>query len=347
LYVKKCIRCGKEHEVEYGHRFQKRCPECEIKYPVRKKTPTNLTKTGYCTRCQLEMLVKVGSNNQVCEVCRTKEQEVEAQRILATPMQVSCLHCGESFYYYRKHLMDRTARCLCNKCRSDPHPFKKDPKYEKVIYLLESTDLTRREIKELLGLEDDFVREAAVEKFGCEWYAKRVSSFRNRAGLSTSDRMRKFFAELKKDSDKLEAFFKNRFPSPSKLEIGFRDSLSKLNMPFDSNSWMTIKVAGSYERREVDVKVPLNNTSRKFAVFIDGEAFHGPNAYFKSNSVDKERAITIAFSSLGYFAVRYSESEVKSGAAINHFLLKYREFEKNLPEYYYRNWMTEEEVVKF
>jgi len=346
IYDKKCIRCGNKHQVDFEHRFQKRCPECEEKYPVKVKIPTGIVKEGKCTRCNAEMIIKLCSNNQVCEECRNREKEENKKQILSTPLKVSCLRCGDEFFYYRKHISDRTSRILCEKCKSDPFYFKKDSKYDRVIYLLEETTLTRREIKALLGLEKDFVREAAIEKFGLEWYDKRVSFIRDQAGPAHSEALHLFFDNLKKDKDKLEEFFKNRFPVPSKLEIFFQENLSQSNISFEANKWTTIMVNGSYERREVDIKASIEGTKRKFAIFIDGEAFHGDQAYFKMTSVEKESEITKAFSSIGYLTIRYSETEVKTGWAITHFLDKYKEFGKNMPSYYCRNWMINEEIVR-
>jgi hypothetical protein len=345
-YVKKCIRCGIMHQVDFEHRFQKRCPECEIKYPNKIKKSTGLTKNGNCARCNAPMIIKVCSNNQICEDCRTKEKEEETRLLISMPLKRKCSRCGSEIIYYRKHKRDRTGRILCGQCKADSFPFKKDPKYEKVIFLLEKTTLTRREIKNLLGLEKDFVREAALEKYGLEWYSDRVSFIRDRAGPVHGATSRLFFAELKKDKNKLEEFFKNRFPTPSKLELDFQRSLAQLKIPFESNKWTTIKVNGLYERREVDIKVPLEESKRKFAIFIDGEAFHGDQAYFKMTPVDKEAEITRAFSSIGYLTIRYSESEIKMGTALNHFLNKYREFKEKPPSYYCRNWMINEEIIQ-
>jgi hypothetical protein len=346
IYVKKCIRCGNVHQVDFEHRFQKRCPECEIKYPNKIKKPTGLTKNGHCARCNAPMIIKVCSNNQVCGDCRTKEKEERIRLLISMPLKRKCSRCGLEIIYYRKHKRDRTARILCDQCKEDFFPFKKDPKYEKVIYLLEKTTVTRREIKKLLGLEKDFVREAAIEKYGLEWYSNRVSFIRDRAGPLSGASSRIFFAELKKNKSKLEEFFKNRFPVPSKLELDFQKSLTQQKISFESNKWTTIKVNGLYERREVDIKVPLKGSERKFVIFIDGEAFHGYQAYFKMTPVEKEAEITRAFSSIGYLTVRYSESEIKTGKALNHFLDKYKEFKESPPLYYYRNWMTSEEIVR-
>jgi hypothetical protein len=346
IYLKKCIRCEIEYQVDYEHRFQKRCPECEKKYPTKIKKHTNLLKNGFCTRCKSEMVIKIHSTTQICADCRKKEREEEIRQLIAIPLKVTCLHCKKEFFYYKKHVRDHTARILCDGCKKDPYPFKKDLKYEKVVYLLEKTDLTRREIKKLLGLEKDFIREAALEKFGLDWYNKRIEFIRDRAGPANGESKLLFYNELRKDKDKFEEFFKGRFSSPSLLEINFQEQLSRSKFTFESNKWMSIKINNLYERREVDLKVSLENTRRKFAIFIDGEAFHGSKAYFKSNSVEKECEITKAFSSLGYLSIRYSETEVENGTALNHFMTKYEEFKKTPPSYYYRNWMTMEEIVK-
>jgi hypothetical protein len=211
---------------------------------------------------------------------------------------------------------------------------------------LEETTLTRREIKELLNLEINYIREAAIEKFGKSWYEDRVAYIRDRAGPLHAEGIKKFFEELRKDKNKFNKWFDDRsFKSnPSSLECLFA---SRLNLKYLPGQWMTIIVDGEYERREIDIKITLGETKRKFAIFIDGEAFHGKNACscFNITPVEKEIEITKAFADLGYFSIRYSETEVKSGWANQHFESKYKEFLLKQPVYYRRNWMEEKEII--
>lgn len=323
IYQKKCIRCDKSYEVNYEKRLQKRCPECEIKYPPKIKIPTRKTKIGNCTKCGLEMIIKVCSNNQICSNCREEERKEKVKQILATPIKILCMSCKKEILYYRKHVRDRVCRVFCDLCNNDPYLFKKDQKYERVIELLKKTTLTRREIKKLLGLETDYVREAAIEKFGEEWYKKRVKVIRKRGLLQS------------------------QFQRPSGLEISFT---RELKIPFESNKWIVLKIDGEHFRSEIDVKIPIGD--RKFAILIDGESFHGPKKFYNKDKVSKnnedmDNVKAKALARMGYYTIRYSETEVNSGWANDHFLKIYSKFSLSFPFYYYRNWITGEEITNF
>jgi len=343
-YIKKCRRCGDTFEEDFEGKHRKQCPDCRIKYPPKKKKPQNEFKKYPCSRCGDLIKVKLNANNKICDQCRKKEKEIEVRENLLKPLKVNCLVCNETLDYYKKHIRDRVSRILCDECKNDPYRFKKHYKYYRVIHLLENTALTRREIKELLNLEMDYVREAAIEKFGKEWYEKRVSFIRKRAGPLHAKKLKEFFIELRKDKDKFNKWFEDRSLKcvPSELEKTFWRGLNEFK--YLPNQWITIKINEQYERREIDVKVTINETGRKFAVLIDGEAFHGYQAYFKKSTVEDDVNTAKVLADMGYYTIRYSETEVKSGWANRHFEEKYKEFMKSSPKYYYRNWITDEEI---
>lgn len=293
------MRCGDSFEEDFEGKHRKQCPACRIKYPLKKKKPQNKYKEFPCPRCGDIITVKLYANNKICDSCRKKEREEEIKNNLAKPLNVPCLFCGKFFEYYKKHIRDRASRKLCDDCKKDPYRFKKHYKYSKVIFLLEETSLTRREIKELLNLEMDYIREAAIEKFGKKWYEKRVRYIRKRAGPLHAKRLKEFFIELRKDRDKFNKWFEDRSLKciPSELEKAFWKGLRDLE--FTSNQWITIRINEQYERREIDVKIPINDSGRKFAVLIDGEAFHGYQAYFKKSTVEDDINTAKALADMG------------------------------------------------
>lgn len=317
IYKNKCIRCGDIFQVDFVNRFQKKCIECKVKYPTKIKKPTRKTKIGFCKRCGKEVKINAHSTNEVCVECRKKERDQEVEKNLNTPIKVSCLGCGSEILYYKKHLRDRVSRIYCENCKNDPYKFKKDTKYIRVMELLEQTDLTRRDIKTLIGLEWDFVREAAIERFGEKWYQDRVRRIRKRGLLQAS------------------------YIRPSSLEKIFAIGLQQ---PYSTNVWMHINLFGKLRKCEVDLKIELKD--RKFAVLIDGETFHGKDSYFGAKRYKEDLEITKVLAGMGYFTVRYSETEVMSGWARKHFDNLYRKFLKKVPTYYYRNWMTSDECIK-
>ena len=319
-YEKRCWRCGGMFQSDFTHRFAKQCPSCKEKYPSKIKRPQSETKEYPCARCHITFLVKRSASNTVCPTCRKKEREEKVAKILAAPMHVSCLHCGAEILYYRKHLRDKLSRAVCPTCQENITRYKNHPKYERVIALLENTLLTRRDIKEVLGLELDFVREVAIDRFGASWYKRRIEFIRRRAHLQIC------------------------FVRPSGLEKTFVKGLQI--KPCAQNDWMILTINGKQCKKEIDVKVALGETGRKFAILIDGETFHGKNSYFRQGyeKIDIDTATTLA--SMGYFTIRYSETEVNSGWACDHFKSLYDRFLANPPVYYCRNWMTKEEIVR-
>jgi hypothetical protein len=322
-YEHNCWKCGKLFVSDYEHRFQKYCVECLINFPPKKKKPQNEFKNYPCSVCGTLIRMKLNANNKICKKCREKEREQEIQRILSTPIKITCLICKNKVEYTRKHVRDRVARLICPDCKNNGSYFKKHPKYDKVLELLRETTLTRREIKSLLGLEIDYVREAAIDLYGEEWYKKRVKMIRKRGQLQSC------------------------YQCTSGLELSFTD---ELKVPFETNKWIVLKIDGECYKSEIDVKVPIGN--RKFAILIDGESFHGPKKFYRKDAVDKnnedvDNVRARALADMGYFTIRYSETEVNSGWAIKNFSKLYTEFSLLLPSYYLRNWITGEEIKKY
>lgn len=316
VYKKRCAKCGQGFSVQYENRFAKKCNDCLKKYPTKIKNPQKILITYPCPRCKEAVTALKYSSNKICLYCRKLEREKVINQNLEIPVKLNCSCCGNTFYYKKKHIKDHTVRKLCPVCEKDPYRFKKNKKYKTVLRLLEETTLTRSEINELLNLETDFVREAAIEKFGDDWYNKRVKFIRKR-GL-------------------LQAIYQK----PSGLELLFSE---KLKMPFESNCWMVLYINNEPKKSEIDLKIPIRE--RKFAVFIDGESFHGSKSiFFRPNSILIDTLKAKRLSEMGYYSIRYSETEVKSGWALKHFNSLYDKFLNNTPKYYYRNWLTDEEI---
>lgn len=345
----KCIRCGSIFSIDFEHRFQKRCQICNEKYPRRKKRKNEVYKSYPCSKCGKIIEVRLCSSNTICNECKEKTKHEKIKCKLERPLVSKCIRCGRQIIKFKKHIHDNIANRICDNCKNDKEWFKKHVKYNEVIELLRTTNLTRYEICSILDLDYDFVREAAIDKFGNEWYNSRLKMIDKQAGYKISKAKKSFFDNLRLDKTKFDDYFKKRNVSfnPSSVEKQFVEQISCCLANIETNKWLTIQIDGRFEHREIDVKVSLGN--HKFAVFIDGEAFHGKNAKscFKTPTIEHDSLVAIAFANMGYFSIRYSESEVKSGEASNHFLQKYKEFQNSLPTFYYRNWMTNDEVIEF
>lgn len=87
------------------------------------------------------------------------------------------------------------------------------------------------------------------------------------------------------------------------------------------NDWQSIPIGDRVVPREADIKVSLGD-GRKVVILCDGEAFHGPRTIFgdPSDRVALDLETTEGYYSLGYSVARYSESEIKSGLAIQHLI---------------------------
>jgi len=110
------------------------------------------------------------------------------------------------------------------------------------------------------------------------------------------------------------------------------------------NVWTTLRVAGEKVKREADIKVAIGD-GRKVVVLCDGEAFHGPKAIHgdPQERIDGDRETALAFFDLGYSVVRYSETEIHDGTALDHFAGVMRRLDSC--EKVYRNWCPLEELV--
>lgn len=62
--------------------------------------------------------------------------------------------------------------------------------------------------------------------------------------------------------------------------------------------------------------------SQKLVILCDGEAFHGPGFAFGDPSprISDDVATAEGYYALGYSVIRYSETELKKGEALLHFL---------------------------
>jgi len=106
----------------------------------------------------------------------------------------------------------------------------------------------------------------------------------------------------------------------SGLEKVLVDQLLEIGIKPETNVWQEITIGGERVPREADLKVDLGG-GRKAIVLCDGEAFHGPRHIFKDPlaSMQDDRDTASSYHSLGYSVLRYSESEILTGWAIEHF----------------------------
>jgi hypothetical protein len=107
------------------------------------------------------------------------------------------------------------------------------------------------------------------------------------------------------------------------------------------NNWKTITISDEKYPREIDISFWIDNQA--FAVFCDGNAFHGKEDIFGNDTTKYDYETTIAFCESGYHAVRYLGSEIHSGFAIEH-LKRFTEeiMKENDGGIHYRTWIEQD-----
>jgi hypothetical protein len=338
-----CIKCKKEFFVDFEQCKKRKCPECHIKFPNKKRLGHKVEgfKTIKCLRCGSDTIAKKCASHIICKKCNDKERQIFCDLRLNQPIKAKCKYCKKEVLFETKErtLRYRAANVVCEDCKNN---YKKHPKYDLVLKLLSETDLTKGDIEKLISLKKDFITKVAIEHFGQIWWQERLKRITNNASQITSKKRKLFFNELRKDPVALEKYLSYLHRMPSKLELLFSSNLPK-EFDTESNVWTTLKIDSRFEHHEIDLKVKLDNY-KKFIIFIDGEAFHGENAFFKTVSPVADEKIAKAFADLGYYVIRYSETEVKSNWAVKNFCNLFSDFKNHKPQYYYRNWQTKQEI---
>lgn len=147
-------------------------------------------------------------------------------------------------------------------------------------------------------------------------------------------------------STRAKTIHKNREQArmDSRLEHVFIDQIQQCGLVIVArNSWSTLNINGQELHREVDIKLAVGD-GRKVLIFCDGEVFHGPKCLYANpnEKIASDRETAIAFFNLGYSAVRYSESEIHNGKALQHLIKMWNQL-KNCSRVY-RSWCPNEEI---
>lgn len=106
----------------------------------------------------------------------------------------------------------------------------------------------------------------------------------------------------------------------------------------EMNRWQSVPINGCFVPREADIKVTAG--PGKVVVLCDGEAFHGPRSVFvaPADRIRDDVTTAEAYFSLGYSVIRYSETEIESGFAVEHFERVYESLRSGGFTRIYRTW---------
>jgi len=192
-----------------------------------------------------------------------------------------------------------------------------DNTYEAVRGLLQTTTPVQGVLRDL-GLTYKVFRTIAEDILGVAGYFKWSQERKSSVGRINLSVAHKNYARLAPSAK--AARLKRLYGGTCKLEADFAEALSKHGLHPILNVWQAVPIQGTLVPREADLKIDLG--LHKIVVLCDGEAFHGPRFAFgdAARRVQDDTLTAEAYYALGYSVIRYSETELKSGWALDHLL---------------------------
>jgi hypothetical protein len=218
-----------------------------------------------------------------------------------------------------------------------------DGLYRSVVDAIERGERVRDTLRRL-AITYKVFKAIGEEALGIEGYAAWASARKTLVAKSNGRLAHEAYWAMAPE-DKA-AFIKRKFGGPHNLELLFAEQLAASGVEdFKMNQWQSVSVDGAMVPREADLKVNIDGT-RKIVVLCDGEAFHGPRAIFvePEERVRDDVATAEAYFQLGYSVLRYSETEIKTGRAIEHFKNIHGRLQSEVVRVY-RTWYPEVEKL--
>lgn len=256
-------------------------------------------KLLFCRKCgsEFEVISKADSNRKRCPSCtelrgRLGKKSYEGTEIKKVSRVLKC----DSFHWVRG-----------------------DSLYLKVSVALNSGVPLRKLIHEL-SITYKTITAIAEDILGREGYSDLVRIRRLNTAKVAYTAAKEAYARLTPEEKSQR--IKERCGKSGSLETllarqlrgrGFADLVL--------NDWQSIPIGGKVVPREADIKVSIGD-GRKVVILCDGEAFHGPRTIFgdPNDRISLDMETSEGYYSLGYSVLRYSESEIKSGLAIQHLV---------------------------
>jgi hypothetical protein len=190
-------------------------------------------------------------------------------------------------------------------------------------------------IRRLFTLHYKIFKDIAESILGVAGYKEWSDQRKSLIGQRNIQEAHRKYARL---SPEEKAAYFQQYRGTCKLERLLADQLEGLGFRLSLNQWQSIPIHGMMVPREADIKVSVDDV-RKIVVMCDGEAFHGPLAVFADPGVRVQDDVTTAdaYFHLGYSVLRYSESEIKTGVAVDHFKKIYERLQSDTVRVY-RTW---------
>jgi hypothetical protein len=168
-----------------------------------------------------------------------------------------------------------------------------------------------------LGIPYKTCKEIGQHALGVDGYERWRVQRKSVSGSNNLKIAHRIYADLSSE-DRAE-LLKRRFGGTCALEARLSERLKEDNLIFELNVWQSIPINGKKVPREADIKVDLG-AGRKLVILCDGEAFHGPRTIYgdPKDRINDDVMTAKAYFSLGYSVIRYSETEINSGWAMQH-----------------------------
>ena len=214
--------------------------------------------------------------------------------------------------------------------------------YKYVVGSLRAGVLVNQILNEA-GVSYVVYREIAEHAFGKQGYRKMMRARKVQTGTQNLKESHRWWDSL--TPDEKAAVLKKRFGGTCQLEAAFGQQLRKAGFAaLQMNVWQSVPIEGVLQPREADIKISVGD-GRKVIVLCDGEAFHGPRVIYgdPAERIEADRQTALAYYSLGYTVLRYSETEIHTGEALGHFKVVWERLKSC--SRLYRNWCPAEEQI--
>jgi len=184
-----------------------------------------------------------------------------------------------------------------------------------------------------------YIKVVAKRVLTDQEYKKRNFICRQRAGIIEGEKHKERWRKRKRPKS---IIFSKK---PNKLEELLGEQVQDLikDNKVRYNVWKTLREVGkdTYLHLQSDLVIKIKDF--RVCILCDGEAFHGPDCYFRVNTVEDDEYKSMLLFVYNPFVLRYSETEIKKGYAIEHFKEVITKIESGELKKLYRSWMRGDE----
>jgi ribosomal protein S27E len=324
-------------------------------------------KKKHCQRCG-RGIDRRSLNQIVCYTCISAENNLNKKEVNKEFLSKICFKCGNKV---EGLFSRRNTRVLCSTCKKESTDNKKryNESFDKKRYAeakvirklkkeersIEINDQITSNVELIKDIKEHnvaihklldkhslslaYFKKACLNIISDEEYRLWCKSSRTMAGLGLAPLHIKRWRERDRPASPIF----NRVPN--KLELQMAQSIKEkfpcLNL--DNNQWRTLYSEDRKEYYHLEVDIVLRVEDKRICILCDGEAYHGKECFFRGDTVSEDDFRSKILFNYNPVVIRYSETEIKSGYAIDHLSGILSKLKDSKIFSYYRNWMTGEE----